>query len=60
MINKKINAYLTGNSDAKRYCIKLFILRTTAWFHNKNQEFPICEMLDVEVEDTYMKRTIHY
>lgn len=59
MINKKINAYLTGNSDAKRYCIKLFILRTTAWFHNKNQEFPICEMLDVQVEDTYKKSIIH-
>lgn len=58
MINKKINTYLTGNIDSERYCIKLFILRTTAWFQHKNQQFPICEMLDVQVEDTYKKRTI--
>ena len=58
MINKKINAYLTGNSDAERYCIKLFILRTSAWFHHKNEQFPICEMLEVQVEDTYKNTTI--
>jgi hypothetical protein len=58
MINKKINEYLTGNSDAERYCIKLFILRTSAWFHHKNEQFPICEMLEVQVEDTYKNTTI--
>ena len=58
MINKKINDYLTGNSDSRRYSLKLFILRTTAWFHHKNQEFPICEMLEVQVEDTYNKKII--
>lgn len=56
LMNKKINAYLCGVDASDRYSIKLSILRTNAWFKNKVEQFPICEMLEVHVEDTVMKK----
>lgn len=58
LINNQINTYLNGNSHSNRYQIHLSILRTNAWFKNKSNQFPVSEMLEIQVEDTLKKKNI--